>query len=366
MTKVIHIFRKLLAGILFIVVLELCARLDDYFTFRAPILGVYNSYSLYEHDELGLRGKPFGRYRKWRLNELGYRGPGFEKDHVHLVTFGASETFGLYESKDGEYPRQLERELNAHAHNPPYQVINVAYPGQTIPSATARVPEIVARIRPKLALIYPSFTSYIDNPRERPKGSAQEEKQPVFEFRIVERLQNVAKALLPQFIQTDLRRWEIRHSIGSEPAIQHVPDEAITRFRKDLFNMITKLRASGVRPVLITHATIFGTAPHNPDHAILVAWRKFYPRLNEEGFLDLERRMNEAMRELASQQNVPLVDVARHIPPGQRYFADFVHLTDIGAALMAKELAEAIGLLLQEPPMLNTRTPSACARRSGP
>ena len=356
MNRTVHILRMIIALILFVIALELCARLDDYVMFRASILGVYSSENLYENDQLGKRGKPFARYRKWQLNELGYRGPHLNNDCVHLVTFGASETFGLYESDDKDYPRQLERELNNRAGKPLYQVMNVAYPGQTLPTATLRVPEIVAKVHPQIALIYASPAFYIDAP-ENSHTFARAVNQPVFEFRITDRLHNLAKSVLPEAVQTKLRTWEIQRSIGHRPAIDRLPEEAISRFRDDLTKMITTLHASGVRPVVITHATIFGVVPKNPDHAMLTAWRKFYPQLKEDGFLDLEERTNEAMREVARQQQVTLVDIAREVPPGATYFADFVHFTDVGAAVMAKRLADGIEpLLLQlsDPRYVNT------------
>jgi lysophospholipase L1-like esterase len=347
MRRAIHILRIGGAAVLFVIVLELCARLDDYISFRAPILGSYSDDNLYENDQLGKHGKPFARYRKWQLNEFGYRGPRFEQDRLHIVIFGASETFGLYESDDSEYPRQFERELNAHACKPIFQVINVAYPGQTLPTATRRVPEIAARIHPQIALIYASPTFYIDLPLRRSEQPAQVERSSDFQFRIGERLQNILKLLLPESIQTAIRTWQIRRSIGAKVALERLPEQAINRFREDLTDIVTVLRANGIEPVVVTHATIFGPMPRNPDRAMLVAWRKFYPMLKEDGFLDLEQRTNQAVRDVAVQQHVTLVDIAREIPGDRKYFADFVHFTDAGAALMAKSLAAGIEPLLQ-------------------
>jgi hypothetical protein len=345
MTSTAHTLRIILRAILFVCVLELCARLDDYITFHAPILGLYDSNILYEYDQLGKHGKPFARYRKWQMNEFGYRGPRFEKDRHHAITFGASETFGLYESDDREYPRQLERELNERAGSHIYQVVNIAYPGETLPTATLRVPEIVARIHPQIALIYSSPAFYID---KRLNRMGEREKEPLFQLRIFGRLHDAIKAAMPELLQTRIREWEIRRSIGSTLPMDRLPEESVDRYRKDLIEIVSSLRANGVQPVLITHATTFGAAPHNPDHAMLVAWRKFYPNLKEDGFLDLEQRMNEATREIAVQNQITLVDVAREIPPGNKYFADFVHFTDDGAAVMAKLIADAIEPLFRQ------------------
>lgn len=340
--------RVVLGLILLVVFLEFCARLYDYIAFRAPILGVYRSENLYENDQLGRRGKPFARYRKWQLNDFGYRGPQFEKDRLHVVTFGSSETFGLYESDGSEYPRQLERELNERAGKPLYQVVNVAYPGETLSAATLRVPEIVGRIHPQIALIYPSPEYYIDITPKRSGEPAQPEKPSAFEFRIGDPLRDIAKASLPKSLQTDLRMWEIRRSIGSDAAMDRVSEEAVDRFREDLTELASTLHANGVRPIVITHATIFGAVPRNPDRAMLIALRKFYPKLKEEGFLDLEQRINQAMREIAMQQYLTLVDMAREIPPGSEYFGDFVHFTDAGAAFMGKHLADTVEPLLRQ------------------
>jgi hypothetical protein len=348
MTHAIHTLRVLIAISLFVMVLEICARLDDYISYRAPILDTYSSASLYENDQFGKRGRPFAQYRKWQLNELGYRGPRIDKDRIPIVIFGASETFGLYESEGKEYPRQLERELNTCTGKPIYQVINVAYPGQTLSTATRRVPEIVARIHPMMALIYASPTFYIDFPLRRSSAlPVQAEKLPAFEFRIGERLQNVAKSLLPEYVQTGIRSWQIQRSIGSKSPMERLPQEALNYLAEDLTEMVITLRAYCVEPALVTHATIFGAVSRSPNRAMLVAWRKFYPTLQEDGFLDLEMRANRTIREVAVQQQVALVDIAGELPGDRKYFADFVHFTDAGAALMAKDLAAGVEPLLR-------------------
>jgi lysophospholipase L1-like esterase len=130
--------------------------------------------------------------------------------------------------------------------------------------------------------------------------------------------------------------------------MDRVPEEAVDRFRNDLTELASTLRANGVQTIVITHATIFGAEPRNPDRAILVALRKFYPKLEEEGFLDLEQRINQAMREIAVQQHLTLVDMAREIPPGREYFADFVHFANGGASFMGKHLADTVEPLLRQ------------------
>ena len=346
MKTAVKILRVALGAVVFVLVLELCARLDDRLTYGAPVLASYSDQNLYENDQLGKRGKPNARYRKWVLNEFGYRGPRIEKDRIHIACFGASETFGLYESEDQEYPRQLERELNARAGRPVYQVVNVAYPGLTLPTATERVPEVVARVQPRIALIYTTPSFYIDMPPKELRQHMKALPPPVFESRLSERAQNVIKSVLPEAAQTWLREWQIRRALRSQAAIERVPDDVVRRFGEDLAELLQALRARGVEPVVVTHANAFGDGGH-PDRDLLVAWRKFHPKLKEEGFLDMEQRMNQEMRAAAASQGVPVIDIAREIPPGRKYFADFEHFTDAGAALMAERLADGLAPVLQ-------------------
>ena len=75
---------------------------------------------------------------------------------------------------------------------------------------------------------------------------------------------------------------------------------------------------------------------------MMLAWRRFYPDLLETGFLDLEQRANTATRQLAAQRGIELVDAAVFIPPGPRYFGDFVHFADAGSQKMAEKLAAQV------------------------
>ena len=92
--------------------------------------------------------------------------------------------------------------------------------------------------------------------------------------------------------------------------------------------------------MLVTHATRFGERVEPDERPVLIAWRKFYPILAEDGFLDMEQRLNDVIRETAAEHQVLLVDAAHLMPHGPRYFAEFVHFTDAGARQMAILIAD--------------------------
>lgn len=343
------ILRGLVGCITVVSILEVCARVDDALTYGAPMWEPYNRRILEMQDAIGPRGRPNARFRKWQLNSLGYRGPELVSGTVRIACIGASETFGLYEAAGQEWPRQLEQELNERTGRNVFQVVNVAVAGQSVATSILRVPEIVDAIHPSYALIYPSTAFYIAPPplREGPapdkpvRVDAGPARAPL-ELRIIERVRNLSKQALPPVVQTTLRRREIEAAASRQAVMDRVPEENVIRFRTDLAKLVTALRDNGVEPILVTHATVFGSAVSDSTRDYLTAWRMFYPMLREEGFLDMERRMNDAIRELGRRERLVVIDVTGQIPPGREYFADFVHFTTAGAAVMAARVADGL------------------------
>lgn len=348
MRSPIGVVRLLVAFVLFCGTLELSARVDDYLSYHAPLWRPYNSEMLYTQDALGRRGKPSARYRKWQLNELGFRGPPMRQNRINILCFGASETFGLYESPGQEYPRLLEQKLNERTGTDTFQVVNAAYPGESAFTATVRVPEIVDSVHPRIALVYPTPADYIWLPYLHPQTSAPHEvPQARFELRLGERLRTFAKPLLPDVIQNWLREREIRNSSAAFQVMDRLPEENVVRFHDDVTRLVQTLRGRGVLPVVVTHASAFGPVLTDDDRRLLISWRKFYPMLKEEGFVDMERRMNETLRAVAKEQSVPLIDAAVEVPATRQNFADFVHFTNQGSAVMADKLTEGLLPLVQ-------------------
>ncbi len=342
MKRAASILRIVIGLVLFVMAAEMCARLDDFMAYGAPIWGPYNNARLYERDQIGQRGRPGARYKKWQLNSLGYRGPELQEGSIRIICLGASETFGLYEADGEEYPRQFERDLNAHSGNNSFQVVNAAYPGETIGTSILRVPGIVETIHPRFVFLYPSPASYIWLPWLGP-GTAtvpSDQGPGSFDLRIADRTRTALKSSLPERMQTWLRQREISAAAAEYPVMDRVPEENVMRYRSDLANLVNALQSRGVEPILVTHANPFGEHPVQPDYDLLTSWRKFYPMLTDDGFIDMERRMNDAMRSLAAEKHIQLIDAAHEIPISRDNFADFCHFTTAGASLMASRLAE--------------------------
>ena len=169
------IFRKkILSAILFafavIAFMEIWARIDDFIRYDAPLLANYSQESmLVLEDSIGIRGKPNGRFEKWRLNNLGFRGANITQEKLpqvlRIVTLGASETFGIYESQDMEWPRQLEASLAKNFPDKKIEVVNVSFPGLGMESIRHYYETHVRPIDPDFVLLYSNFLAYLEKPK---------------------------------------------------------------------------------------------------------------------------------------------------------------------------------------------------------
>jgi len=223
----------------------------------------------------------------------------------------------------------------------PVEVVNAAYPGLTIATSNRRLSQTLGLLHPRAVVVYPSFTSYISLARVTAAPMVTAQKDPP-ELRLSGRVATLIKSALPERVQDYLRRLEIRITDRDVTVSERLPQANIDRFEADLDRLVSGIRESGASAVLVTHATRFGAFVTADQRPYLVAWRKFFPTLKEEGFLDMEQRMNQAVANVARRHGVTLVDAAAQLEPGPKNFVEFVHFTDEGARSLAALVAEGI------------------------
>lgn len=338
---VIRFLRFALIPLICLLAMELCARLEDKIRYEAPFWSNYDEDGLYTYDVMGKTGKPNASYLKWKLNAAGFRGPQLRTGTCRIVTLGASETFGLYERENGEWPRQLERELNARAGTTGFEVVNAAYPGMSFHTIALRSLTTARLLHPEVVVVYPSFAPYIEQAHADRTASLKPPSNGP-RLRLATRVDSLLKQSLPDKLQTYLRELAIRRDLGHRVAMARLPEADVQRFRSDLEDLVGALHSQHVTVIFVTHATRFNHPLRQSERKYLVLWRKFYPDLSEEGFLDMEDRMNDTMRSVGARDGVSVVDAAREILPGDDNFQDFIHFTDQGARAMAVLIANKL------------------------
>ncbi len=325
---------------------ELCVRLQDETKHNVPFWSTYDQDSLFTVDDLGKRGKPNASYLKWKLNEEGYRGPALRPNTFRIVCLGSSETFGLYEREDGEWPRVLERRLNQMTNSNRFEVVNTAYPGMAMQTILLRAPRMEELLRPSLVVIYPSFTSYIPGEWQAPTPGSFHPIHPRFRSRIAPLLKDSLKTTLPESAQVWIHEASIWWTDRHLTVVHSLPQSSVDQFHVDLEELVKTLRESNSDVILVTHATRFTRPVLEKDRKYLISWHYFYPELDESGFLDMETRMNDQVRAVGKEEGIPVVDAANLIRPGERDFQEFSHFTDQGAedlgSLVAQEVLQRI------------------------
>ncbi len=335
----------------FALALEVACRIDDGLRFGTPFFSpVESEGDLLVRDATGEHGRPYARYGKWVINNVGMRGPDVDTAKppgtVRIVTAGASETFGLYESPGREFPRQLEDTLRERC-GPRVEVLNAAIFGMTLPTLEQDLRLRVRPLHPDAVVLYPTPVQYLNDgvPQPAVPDSNASTRLPFRDAlypRALDRLRNQFKQLLPAWLATALRLRDIDQEAHEHPAgwrFTGVPADRLAAYDADLRRVIGAIHAIGATPVLAAHTNAFdGGGPR--DQAKLVSWENQYHRATGEALIAFDTAAARVTLQAAHDSSVTIVDLRRVHRSGM--FADYAHFTDAGAASVAGALAPAV------------------------
>lgn len=326
--------------------LEVGTRADEMVRLGTPFVSNASSIAdIITIDSLGAHGNAGAQYRQFRFNSLGLRGPEPDPTLQKILVLGASETFGLYEPSGKEYPRQLQDSLEAAGCR--VQVLNAALPGFSLPTLSVSFRSRMRNLGASVVVLYPTPVQYLEAERPvfRPHTAPPPDAPLTASLRAIVRLRDHVKAILPERVKTYLRSREIvaqRTQLGVAQWTS-IPDDRVLAFHDDLAAFIDTLKASGLQPLVATHANAF--LPDAPlDTARLVAWAKFYPHASMELLPQFEKVANTVIEQVAAEHGVPVSDVAAamHAYDPDSVFADFSHFTSVGSARVAGVLSHDI------------------------
>ena len=341
-----------LFAVVALLAMEAASRLDDHWNHGAPLWGSYDFERLFTFDGRVVRGVPHAQYAKWSLNSVGMRGPepAAAPGIPRAVVYGASESFGIYESDGKEFPRVMQERLRADTGLGQFEVLNAGVPGMRVGSGTEYIEWLGQRFQPRVVVIYPTPTHYIGVSRPlcgRPARAASSASDVKPSSRLLAKLTDRIKESLPRSLLTMARKGAIAWATRGTQPLDRVPPSSLEAFKADLDCAVQAVRRIGATPVLVTHANRFAAPPAADEAMWLTGWRMQYPELREAGFIDLEQRANALVREVAQQADVELVDAASELTGRAELFADHAHFNDAGAQRMGNLLARRVAALLK-------------------
>lgn len=349
------VFRRVrqyaLFGLVAVLAAEVGARIDDWIRLGVPFAHTPNDLvDLRVVDSLGWHGRPFGRYHGWKLNNFGFRGPDMAARPpagcTRIMILGASETMGLYESPGKEFPAQLRDSLKTLGC---FEVVNAGIPGMTTKSIVRFWNLYANRFGAQIVMIYPSPAFYLGEQLGgwppppipgRPMGALPDVR---WQPRLIDRLHQTLHT--PDFLQRlRLERWIGQALRGKPPGwvFTETPPDRVDAFMKDLDSLVTDVRATGARPILITHAVRATIPPRPDDSLLLLGWRLFSARATTETSLGFERVVAERMREYGARNGIAVADVDRALTGHGELFGDVVHFTNDGSARVAGVLTRTL------------------------
>jgi len=344
----------LLAGLLCLLGLEILLRLFflGWFTARnSPRRGVrfaayqqsdpknpYNwvlipgyrvSFPMKDYRIKSLDGLPVAvkRLSLMRVNRYGFRGPEITPAKIPGVTrimcLGDSCTFGNLE--EASYPRVLERELQKSGRNA--EVINAGVEGYNTVNLLLALPYDLS-FKPDLATLYIGWNDLW----EEPETGFWEEH-----FLLCRTVKGFTLWLKSP------KKFIDRKFYRPLPGYRYHPT-----FLKRVKRILDALERNHTLPVLLTIPCLF-LPDQTPDPHTLALGKV---ELSGNAFILAAklRDYNQALRELAAKENIPLVDVEAWsktaLRPRSRYFMDSVHLNDLGAEKLGIYLAGELEKIL--------------------
>lgn len=338
-----------------LIAVEVTTRFDDWARFDVPIAS--NTVSMEELiilDTLGMHARPNSQLRKFRINSLGFRGdevPAAALDtEPFIVVSGASESFGLYESQNKEWPRQLEDSLSRQC-GANVVVGNAAFAGMSLPTVKQDVLLRLAAFRPRVIVYYPTPMQFLEKALPVAAEPARHAiaSNPKFKLRSVSRFRDAIKAIVPSAVLDFLRQMDMSSArrSGNFVVQNDVPVDRLQAYENGLRSLVGAIRSIGATPVLVIHQNRFFVRKGKDQERWLRAWERFYPRYTGDAILAFDRLGAERTVQVGADSSVVVVDpreaIAHETPTP---FADFSHFNDRGAAIVGGAVANRIRHLI--------------------
>ncbi len=347
--------RVVWAGLLltvFALAIEVTVRIDDWAQHRVPLAARARSLAdLMVRDSLGVHARSGARFRQFSINSLGFRGPEVTQAQLDsgtaVVVSGASESFGLYESKGKEWPRQLEDMLREYCPNPVH-VLNAAFAGMSLPTVEQDVRLRISTVRPDWIVYYPTPMQYLEGtaPMAANPVRARDAAPPLWRPRALLRFRDAAKRAVPEPTLDLLRRISTQRSRkeASITPLAAAPKSAAEAFERDLRILVGTIRKSGAQPALVVHQNRFRKSRSATDSRLLRAWERYYPLYTGEAIISFDVEAAQRTAKVAADSGVLLIDPKTLLRgESDELFADFSHFTDLGAKIVAEAVATRLG-----------------------
>jgi lysophospholipase L1-like esterase len=341
--------RATTAVVSFVVALEIALRIYNPFPFRVRgdriVLPVHQSYTFTHAGAKKL--DPVTHVTK---NSLGFRGPEPPRDWsrwLTILTVGGSTTECLFLSDGRTWTDQLAR--RAAALRPDVWVNNAGLDGHSTFGHLILLRDYLVSMRPTLLLFLIGANDVkLVSPRAidralDPEGLSAGHRALTFaadhsEIAAVgENFVRMARTHRAELgdgelrLETTIQRRVIDDAAITRIAADHRP--FLEAYARRVDALLDLCRENGIQAVLLTQPALYGDVA-DPTTGMSLGTVATEPLSNGHVSWLVQELYNDVTRTKARQAGVQIIDLAREIPKDSRYFSDWVHFTNEGAALV--------------------------------
>ncbi len=343
-----------------LVLIELALRVYNPLPFRVRgdriVLPVRQQYTF--HNGGASKLDPVTHHTK---NALGFRGPDPPPDiasRFTLLTIGGSTTECLFLSDGKTWTDALARRLARTW--PGIWVNNAGLDGQSTYGHLILLRDFVVALHPSVAVFLigvndvgleasnPYDTALTPTPSwlRTARGFVTAHLETA---QVAENLARMARARDAGFghSQIDLTTLTL---LEDDDAVTAATIEKFAQplpaYRERVAAIVETCRRNGIDPVLVTQPAVFGDAI-DPVTGVNLARVQVRGPANGKLWWRVQEMYNDVTRGVAADQHVLLVDAAHDLPKDSRFFYDFIHFTNEGAARLGDLIADRLEPYLQ-------------------
>jgi lysophospholipase L1-like esterase len=294
-------------------------------------------------------------------NSMGFRGPGKPGSFEHvlsIITVGGSTTECHFLSDTNTWPWLLGEDLTASFRD--VWVNNAGLDGHSTFGHEILLDDYLVKLKPKVILF---LTGINDMENDQPtfhdkqnrKGAYNDFGHFIFNNSEVlnlslnlwrgwkaRRLNNTTERLL------DLRGGTML-VIPPQQVAERIVAQAkyLAGYRQRVLALIDTCKAHGIKPVFMTQPNLFGEGRDSVTGINLETF-KLGDGLNGKELWEMLEVYNNALKDVARENKVPVIDLAALMPKNSLYFYDASHFTNEGAAKIASLVAAGLQPVLDD------------------
>jgi acyl-CoA synthetase (AMP-forming)/AMP-acid ligase II/lysophospholipase L1-like esterase/acyl carrier protein len=263
--------------------------------------------------------------RQFTTNALGFRSPDIAPTpapgELRIAVVGASTVAGVFaKTNSATFPGLLEEQLRRAMPGRSVTVINAGIEGLLVSELDLLVERAIIPLRPAIALMYAGF-----NDMALICTASAPPAQP---------LQPVpALGELPPWVMTSAVLSKYALPLRQAPVRTGLVDPARffpASYGASLARVVTRLKAAGVEPVLMTVPRGFDAGDGAIGRKLATTALVYHHCLDYDGMVKAANMFNRTIEDVAAHHHVDLIALGKKMPRGPAYFHDAAHFTSKG------------------------------------